>query len=110
MRRERRDTRRQFGRFLVIGLANTAVSFVAYRALLALGTPYALAAPLAFVVGAVNGYAFNRRWTFAARDTARARALYIAVQAAGAGATSLLVLLLVRAAGAGRVGAYLVAI
>jgi putative flippase GtrA len=100
---------RQFARFLVVGLGNTVVSFVAYRLLLAAGTPYGAAAFLAFAVGAVNGYVFNRRWTFDARDTGRARALYIGVQVFGAVSTSLLVVLFVHAAGMGRVGAYLLA-
>jgi putative flippase GtrA len=101
---------RQFGRFLLVGVGNTVLSFVAYRLLLALGTPYVIAAALGFAVGAVNGYVLNRRWTFAARDSARARVLYVAVQVAGAASTSLLVLLFVRGAGAGKVGAYLAAI
>jgi len=105
-----RDTQRQFGRFLVVGATNTVLSFVVYRLLLPLGTPYALAAPLAFAVGAVNGYVLNRRWTFAARDSTRARLLYVAVQGVGAASTSLLVLLFVEAAGTGRIGAYLAAI
>lgn len=106
----RDDSMRQFRRFLVVGVGNTAVSFVAYRVLLALSIPYVLAAALAFSVGAVNGYIFNRRWTFAARDSARTRILYVAVQAVGAASTSLLVLLFVRVAGTGKVGAYLLAI
>jgi putative flippase GtrA len=52
----------------------------------------------------------NRRWTFAAPDSTRARLLYVLVQGLGAGATSLLVLLFVRAGGAGKIGAYLAAI
>ena len=99
----------QFARFLAVGVANTVVSFVAYRLLLLLGVPYALAAPLAFAVGALNGYVFNRSWTFAARDTTRARVLYVAFQAAGAGATSLLVIVLVDA-GIGHSLAYLASI
>jgi putative flippase GtrA len=99
----------QLGRFLVVGLGNTALSFIAYRLLLAVGAWYLLAAPLAFAVGAVNGFVFNRRWTFGARDTTRARVLYVAVQGAGALSTSLLVLLFVRL-GLGKVGAYVVAI
>src|SRR4051812_15755789 len=95
---------RQFRRFLLVGVGNTVVSFVVYRLLLALGTPYVLAAALGFSVGAANGYFFNRRWTFRARDSARARALYVAVQATGAASTSLLVLLFVRVAGTGKVG------
>ena len=99
----------QLARFLAVGVANTIVSFVAYRLLLLLGVPYALAAPLAFAVGALNGYVFNRSWTFAARDTTRARVLYVAFQAAGAGTTSLLVVFLVDA-GIGHSLAYLASI
>ena len=101
---------RQFARFVTVGVGNTVVSFVAYRLLLAVGTPYALAAPLAFAVGALNGYVFNRRWTFAARDTTRARVLYVGFQALGALSTSLLVVLFVDGLGVGRVWAYLASI
>jgi putative flippase GtrA len=100
----------QLARFLIVGVGNTVLSFVVYRLLLALGTPYVVAAPLAFAAGAVNGYLFNRRWTFVARDSTRARVLYLGVQAVGAVSTSLLVLLFVRAAGVGHVAAYLAAI
>jgi putative flippase GtrA len=101
---------RQFARFLFVGAGNTVLSFVAYRLLLALGTPYVIAAALAFWVGAVNGYVWNRRWTFAARDTARARVAYVAVQVAGAVSTSLLVLLFVQGVGVDKVAAYVAAI
>jgi putative flippase GtrA len=97
-------------RFLVVGVGNTLISFVAYRVLLWLGTWYVLAAPLAFAVGAVNGYVFNRRWTFAARDSARARLLYVVIQLTGAASSSLLVWLFVRGAGFGKVAAYLAAL
>jgi putative flippase GtrA len=101
---------RQFGRFLIVGVVNTILSFIVYRLLLAVDTWYVIAAPLAFAVGALNGYVFNRRWTFAARDSARARVLYVAVQVAGAVATSLVVVFFVRALGVGEVAAYLAAI
>ena len=71
------------------------LSFVVYRLLLAVGTWYVVAAPIAFAAGAVNGYIFNRRWTFAARDTTRARVVYVGVAITGAVATSLLVPLFV---------------
>jgi len=100
---------RQFARFLIVGVGNTAVSFAAYRLLLLVHTPYLLAAPLAFAAGAVNGYIFNRRWTFGARDTTRARVLYVLVQVAGAGATSALVLFFVHVADVDKVWAYLAA-
>jgi putative flippase GtrA len=105
----RSDHARQFARFLAVGVGNTALSFVIYGALLALGVWYVVAAPLAFAAGAVNGYVFNRRWTFSARDSTRARVLYVAVQATGAVSTSLLVPLFV-AASTSKVGAYLAAI
>jgi putative flippase GtrA len=101
---------RQFVRYVTAGLLNTTLSFGVYRALLEIGTPYVLAAPLAFAVGSVNGYIINRRWTFAAVDTTRARIMYVLVQATGAAATSGLVLLFVREAGVGRIWAYLAAI
>jgi putative flippase GtrA len=96
-------------RYVLVGAVNTALSFGVYRGLLEIGTPYVVAAPLAFAVGSLNGYVFNRRWTFAASDSTRARIVYVTVQAAGAGSTSLLVWLFV-SAGTGRVWAYLAAI
>jgi putative flippase GtrA len=101
---------RQFVRYVLAGLVNTTLSFGVYRGLLEISTPYAVAAPLAFAVGSVSGYVLNRRWTFAASDSTRARLVYVVVQAAGAGTTSLLVFLFVHAGGVSRVWAYLAAI
>jgi putative flippase GtrA len=105
----RSDRARQFARYLAVGVSNTVIAFVVYGALLGLGAWYVVAAPLAYAAGAVTGYVFNRRWTFGARDSSRARILYVAVQATGALSTSLLVTLLV-ALGVGKVGAYLAAV
>ncbi len=58
----------------------------------------------------MNGYVFNRRWTFAAPDSTRARVIYVVVQVLGAGSTTLLVALFVEVAGADKVVANLVAI
>lgn len=101
---------RQFVRYVLVGAGNTALSFLVYRLLLVAGTPYVVAAPVAFVAGAVNGYWINRRWTYAASDSARSRILYLLFAAAGAGVTSALVLAVVRAAAVGRGEAYLVAV
>lgn len=106
----RADSVTQFGRFLVVGVANTVISYMVYRVLLPLGTPYAVAAPIAFAVGAVNGYIFNRRWTFRARDTGRARAFYVAVQVVGALSTTLLVWFFVQVVGIDKGYAYLATI
>ena len=109
-RLERDHPAPQLARFLVVGVANTVLSFIVYGLLLALGAWYVLAAPIAFSVGAVNGFVFNRRWTFAARDSTRARILYVTFAAAGALASSLLVLFFARVVETGKVGAYLAAI
>ena len=97
-------------RFVVVGVGDTAISFVVYRLLLAAGAWYVAAAPIAFAAGALNGYIWNRRWTFAARDTTRARILYVAIAAAGAASASLLVVLVVHGLGTGKVLAYVLAI
>ena len=101
---------RQLLRFGIVGAGNTALSFTTYTLLLALRTPYVLAAAIAFFAGAVNGYVLNRRWTFAARDAWRARIAYVAVQAAGLVANAVLLWLAVHEAGLGRVAGYLVVI
>ncbi|HEY7207679.1 MAG TPA: GtrA family protein [Gaiellaceae bacterium] len=105
----RSESARQLPRFLLVGLSNTVVSFVVYRLLLAVGTWYLVAALLAFAAGAANGYVLNRRWTFRAGDSTRARVLYVVVQGAGALTASLLVALFVHA-GMGKLVAYLPAI
>ena len=97
---------RQFGRFGVVGVVNTLVSLVVYSVLLATGTPYLLATAVAFAAGAVNGYVLNRRWTFRAQDSRRARALYVAVQLGGLLTPAGLVGLLVRDVGMMRIAAY----
>jgi hypothetical protein len=54
---------RQFGRFALVGVSNTVVSFVAYAILIRIGVFYGAAGALAFALGAANGYILNRRWT-----------------------------------------------
>ena len=75
---------KQFSRFVVVGASNTLLSLAVYLLLLAVGVPYLLAAALAFVVGATNGYLLNRWWTFSAPPASRRQvAAYLAVQAVG---------------------------
>jgi putative flippase GtrA len=97
---------RQFSRFALVGLSNTAVSFVAYAILIAIGVFYSAAGALAFMLGALNGYILNRRWTFSASDSVSAQLRYVVVQAAGLGATVGLLWLFVAYAGIDRLAAY----
>lgn len=96
----------QFGKFVAVGISNTAVSLVTYAVLLRLDVVYPVAGAIAFLAGAANGYVLNRRWTFAAADTWRARRRYVLVQLAGLGGTTALLWTLVSAAGLGRITAY----
>jgi putative flippase GtrA len=95
----------QFARFLTVGLSNTVLSYLVYVSLVTV-MPYWIAGALAFAAGAVNGYVLNRRWTFAATDSAGARARYVAVQLCGLGTTSGLLWLLVGREGIHRLWAY----
>lgn len=97
----------QFARFAVVGVSNTALSFVVYTVLVLAGVPYWAAGAIGFAAGAVNGYVLNRRWTFSASDSRAARIRYAAVQLGGLGATTGLLWLLVSGAGVHRIGAYL---
>lgn len=88
-------------RFALVGVANTAISAVAYAVAVEL-VPAPVAAALAFAAGAVNGYVLNRSWTFAARDDAGTRARYLTVQLLGLGLSSGLVWATVSEGGLGR--------
>lgn len=98
---------RQLARYGTVGVSNTLLSAGVYALLVGAGMSAVEAASLAFAVGALNGFLWNRRWTFA--SSARASlALYLVVQGAGLAATDLLVWLLAR--DAGRLAAYAVAV
>lgn len=97
----------QFLRYGTVGFANSVISAGCYAALIALGTTPALSASLAFAIGAVNGYLWNRRWTFAAAERS-SPIRYVLVQGAGLAVTDLIVLL--TAGVTGPFGAYAVAV
>jgi putative flippase GtrA len=55
----------QFLKFGIVGVSNTLIAFAVYTILLkGFGVWYILASGIGFVVGAVNGFLLNRRWTF----------------------------------------------
>jgi len=56
----------QFIKFGIVGVSNTLLSFAIYTVLLKVfGVWYLAASAIGFIIGAVNGFLLNRRWTFA---------------------------------------------
>lgn len=56
----------QFVKFGIVGVSNTLLTFAVYTILLKVfGVWYLAASAVGFIVGAVNGFLLNRRWTFA---------------------------------------------
>lgn len=56
----------QFIKFGIVGISNTLLTLAVYTVLLKVFDVWYLAASaIGFVVGAVNGFLLNRRWTFA---------------------------------------------
>jgi putative flippase GtrA len=55
---------RRFLRFALVGGSNGAVTVGVYTLLLALEVAYPVAAVIGYLAGIVNGYTWNRLWTF----------------------------------------------
>lgn len=55
----------QFLKFGIVGVSNTLLALAVYTLLLKVfGVWYVAASGIGFIVGAVNGFLLNRRWTF----------------------------------------------
>jgi putative flippase GtrA len=55
----------QFMKFGVVGVSNTLIFFLVYTLLLKVfGVWYLAASGIGFAVGAINGFLWNRAWTF----------------------------------------------
>jgi putative flippase GtrA len=55
----------QFVKFGTVGVSNTLLTFVVYTVLLKVFAVWYLAASaIGFLAGAINGFLWNRRWTF----------------------------------------------
>jgi len=90
----------RFGRFVVVGGANTVVTLAVFVLLAGAGVGPLDSTVLAFVVGAVNSYLLNRRWTFDhARGGLSSGARYAVVQICGLGLNTAGVALAVSGAG-----------
>ena len=84
-------------RFAIVGAGNTAISLVAYVLLLHFGIPYLPSAALAYAAGIVNGYTWNRSWTFEAGDFHLPEfSRFVSVQLLGLGLNTLLLAIAVQ--------------
>src|ERR1700733_7879277 len=91
----------QFVKFGIVGVSNTLLTFVIYTLLLKVfGVWYLAASAIGFVVGAINGFLLNRRWTFAGHvGDAFTPVRWAIVQTCGLGINLGLLYLLVHDAG-----------
>ena len=80
----------ELARYGAVGITNTLFSAACYALLVFLGSDAVAAATVAFALGSVNGFLWNRRWTFAGREAA-SPIRYVAVQAAGLAVTDVLI-------------------
>ena len=73
---------RNFARFCLVGLLNTAINYGVYLLLLlGLGVSYLIAGPIGFLSGAITGFFLNRGWTFRSTiSTGLGMTRYLAVQ------------------------------
>jgi putative flippase GtrA len=98
-------------KFAVVGVGSTMVTFISYAILIALGVNYLLAGPIAWSIGLLNGYTWNRIWTF---DRASHNYLlmgrYYAVGLVGLSLNTLLLALEIEAFGAGKIVGEIVAL
>jgi putative flippase GtrA len=94
----------QFVKFGVVGVSNTLLTLLVYTLLLKVfGLWYVAASAMGFAVGAVNGFLWNRAWTFRGHvGDALTPVRWFVVQGCGLLGNSGLVFLFVDGAGAGK--------
>ena len=95
-----REERTRLLRFILVGGSSTLVTLVSYAILVGVSVPYALAAPAGYAAGILNGYTWNRLWTFETGGFHLPEfSRYVAIQGSGLVANLLGVVLLVEALG-----------
>lgn len=102
----------QFVKFGVVGVSNTAITLIVYTLLLdVFGVWYVAASAIGFAVGAVNGFLWNRAWTFRGHvGDALTPVRWFVVQGCGLLCNSALVYLFVDGAGVGKLVAQVLTI
>lgn len=73
----------QLIRYGIVGLANNALLYVGYLALVHFGSGEKLAMSLIYIIGVVTSYAANYRWTFSQRKNRGALVRYLQMHLTG---------------------------
>ncbi|HUA10717.1 MAG TPA: GtrA family protein [Solirubrobacteraceae bacterium] len=102
---------RQFAKFVLVGVSNTLLTLAVYTILLkGFDVWYLAASAIGFIVGATNGFIWNRRWTFSGHvGDAYTPVRWGVVQTFGLAVNELLLFALVRGAGLGELIAQVLA-
>jgi putative flippase GtrA len=91
---------RRLLRFALVGGSNTLVTVLSYSLLIELGLPYLAAAVIGYAAGILNGYTWNRIWTFETGPFHLPEfSRYVVVQASGLALNLLLLLVLIEGLG-----------
>ncbi len=95
---------RQFVKFGIVGVSNTLLALAVYAALLkGFDVWYLAASAIGYAVGMVNGFLWNRNWTFRGHvGDALTPVRWIVVQGCGLAANLALVFMFVHDAGLGK--------
>ena len=102
---------RRIGKFVIVGASNTVIGLVTYYLLLSLGVHYVASGAIAWTLGTINGYTWNRIWTFhRAQHRNEMAGRYLAVGLLGLGLNTALLTLLVGGLGVGNLPAELIAL
>jgi putative flippase GtrA len=93
-----REERTRLIRFALVGGTSTLVTLLSYALLIGVGAAYPVAAVLGYAAGIVNGYTWNRVWTFETGSFHLPEfSRYVVVQGSGLAANLVGLVLLVEA-------------
>ncbi len=67
---------RQFIKFGIVGLSNTALSYIIYAALVYVGLYYITASVIAFVLSVLNSFFWNNKYVFKPGDDQQRRGIW----------------------------------
>jgi putative flippase GtrA len=106
-----RKVRIRLVRFVLVGGSSTLVTVLIYAMLIELGASYPISAALGYAAGIVNGYTWNRLWTFESGPFHLPEfSRYVVVQGGGLAANLLGLVLLVEVIGIGELWAEIISV